>query len=158
MVLSLLAAQGVEFQRLLRPRDVADIIRARNLFQLSSLVPFVLYYLRTSESDTKFPATISFTIRKGPPKVAFAVLWAMGWSIMFRVFRRVGVGSLFGAQMFLTGVLSTLVCSLGQNTLGRLTDSVHFFSAALYMVDHHVLFGFLNTKRKYKVRMPRGRR
>jgi len=66
---------GYKFRSRLSPSDVAQIRKARDYFHLTSLIPLILYYLKTSEERTKFPATISFTIRKGIPRAAHHVLW-----------------------------------------------------------------------------------
>ena len=63
----------------LTARDEELLRSARRLYHACSVVPCLLYYLRTSESPTKFPATISFTIRKGVPRWTHHALWLAGW-------------------------------------------------------------------------------
>lgn len=145
-----LLKQGRTFRSNLTKADISQIVTARNYFHATSLAPCVLYYLKTSETNTKFPATISFTIRKGVPRYAQHILWVAGWSHMYAVFKRCARGRfsrLFVAQMVLTGVITTMICRLGQ---GRLSDKIHFVGAAMYMIDHHILFYYLNTRPLYR--------
>ena len=143
------SSAGRQFRQSLTKRDVRDIILARNSFHISTFLPLLLYHLRVSEPRPKFPATISHSIRKGIPKVAANLFWLVGWTVMISVFlRRSGrLGRYFVIQMFLTGVVTTIVCPLGK---GELSDKIHFVTAGLYMVDHHLLFDFLNTSLSYR--------
>ena len=52
------------------------------------IAPFVLYYLKTSEKISKFPATISFTCRKGIPYLAMAIFWSAGYMILVNIFKK----------------------------------------------------------------------
>lgn len=139
---------GRQFRQSLTQRDIRTIIFARNSFHISTIFPLLLYHLRTSEPNPKFPATISHSIRKGVPKLAANLFWLVGWGAMLSVFvRRGGIGRYFAMQMFVTGVVTTMVCPLGK---GELSDKIHFVTAGLYMVDHHILFDFLNTASLYR--------
>uniref|UniRef100_A0A6S8AS38 Uncharacterized protein n=1 Tax=Aplanochytrium stocchinoi TaxID=215587 RepID=A0A6S8AS38_9STRA len=140
---------GYKFRSRLSPSDVAQIRKARDYFHLTSLIPLILYYLKTSEERTKFPATISFTIRKGIPRAAHHVLWLLGWYSMYDVFHRAGsrFSRLFAIQMWVTGVICTFICQLGQ---GKLSDAIHFVTATMYMIDHVVLFSYLKTRRIFR--------
>lgn len=122
----------------LTARDEELLRSARRLYHACSVVPCLLYYLRTSESPTKFPATISFTIRKGVPRWTHHALWLAGWACMGRVFQSAGSAATrrFAAAMFATGIWTTFIFRLGG---GLLSDAAHLLGAAAYMVDHEVL-------------------
>lgn len=144
-VQSRLDASGVQFRKGLTSADVDQIRLARNIFLTVNVVPILLYYMRTSEAKPKFPATISFCIRKGIPKYAHNLIWLAGWAAMYNVIHRRGgkFEKLFAVQMIMTGIITVFICALGQ---GALSDKIHFYGAGLYMVDHYVLFKLLATK------------
>ena len=56
------------FHQSLDERDLATLKLSRNIFHGSTIIPFLLYHLRLSDAKPLFPATISHTIRKGPPR------------------------------------------------------------------------------------------
>ena len=100
---------------------------ARFIFHCSTAVPFVLYHLRTSESRPLFPHTISWSIRKGWPRLAQHVLWLLGWATFFSALRRTGRSvRLFAAQMVATGIVATIICPVGR---GPVSDKVHFVAS-----------------------------
>ena len=148
---SKLLERGRAFRRALTETDRAEVVQARTLFQLASLLPAVLYYLRIGHRDRppKFPATISWTIRAGLPKWLHYVIWSGGWARMYAIFQRRGDGfaKRFAQQMYATGVITTMLASLGKS---EILDAIHFVGAAAYMIDHHILFYYLNTKRIYR--------
>lgn len=53
----------------------------------------------------------------------------------------------FTVQMYLTGLWTTQLLSLGK---GRLSDAAHFLGAGVYMVDHIVIMHLMNMKVKYR--------
>jgi hypothetical protein len=75
----------------------------------------------------------------------------MGWAVMYATVRpritHVPWLKFFFAQMYLTGVNTTFLFSVGQ---GKLYDQIHTVGALLYMVDHHILFYLLRTKWIYR--------
>ena len=147
---STLLARGRAFRRALTATDRAEVVQARTLFQLASVLPTALYYAKLSkDKHPKFPATISWTIRAGLPKWCHYVLWSAGWYRMWGIFRRRGDGfaKMFAKQMYATGVVTTMLASLGKS---EALDVVHFVGASAYMVDHHILFYYLNTKSVYR--------
>ena len=112
-------------------------------------VPAVLYYLGTSESKTKFPATISFTIRKGIPKWAQHMIWMRGWWHTYAVLSKKGrFTSIFSKQMIATGIVATWLFPVGKS---EAVDRVHFVTSALYMIDHICLLQLLGIRSIYKV-------
>ena len=79
--------------------------------------PNAYYYRVGSERGErrKFPATISYTIRKGPAKYSNICLWSIGWAMMWRVFRRRGdiLARSFAVQMYSAGFLAVAVFPVG---------------------------------------------
>jgi hypothetical protein len=144
-------AEGADFRSRLSPQDLKGIQRARFLFHSCSILPPLIYYWgkTTEDKPTKFPASISFTIRKGAPQRAQLLLWTAGWIYMFRIIRQAGSDVLqkFSIKMFLTGVWTTVVFRLGGN---HFSNMIHFFGAGWYMVDHIVLLKILKTRPMYR--------
>lgn len=141
-----IASEGQSFcSNLQHPQDINTIKLARFLFHSCSLVPPILYYSGTVETPPKFPATISYTIRKGLPQKAQMVLWMSGWACMYHVIRKRSslLVRRFCTKMFLTGIWTTVVFRLGQ---GPVHDVCHAVGAAVYMLDHAVLLKILNTR------------
>jgi hypothetical protein len=147
----LIDKEGIAFRARLVPRDVQDIRLARYLFHACSIVPPLLYYFGTTpiDSPSKFPASISFTIRKGPPKHAQLLLWVAGWAMLGRVIRRAESTLLqkFTLKMILTGIWTTQLFRLGRNTF---SDAMHFGGAGIYMLDHIVFLKLLKTRPKFQ--------
>ena len=141
----ILDKEGKSFRSNLQPQDVQTIKLARLLFHSCSVIPAILYYAGTVERPPKFPATISYTIRKGWPQKAQLILWMSGWACMFRVIKQRSSSLIrkFCTQMFWTGVWTTCVFKVGR---GPISDKCHFVGAATYMLDHMVLFKVLNTR------------
>lgn len=141
---------GRNFRAKLTEEDVAQMRLARDIFHLGAIVPPILYYLRFSEAKPKFPATISWTIRKGYPKRVQHIIWSTGWLLMYRVLRRAGDAFIkaFAKQMFATGVVCTWIAALDQNAI---LDKVHFATAGLYMFDHSVLCELVAMRRPFKI-------
>ena len=76
------------FHHTLDERDLATLKLSRNIFHASTFLPFLLYHLRLSDEKPLFPATISHTIRKGPPRWAQHALWLAGWGALMKIFWR----------------------------------------------------------------------
>jgi len=144
-----LEAEGSALCDRLTPRDIRQLHRARALFHACSIIPCALYYFGTSERPTKFPATISFTIRKGVPRWAHHVLWAAGWACMGEVIRNAGSQWVqrFTASMVATGVWTVVVFRLGH---GRVSDLAHFIGAGVYMLDHEMLCSVFKVDTRYR--------
>lgn len=130
-----------EWQAGLRRPDVDAIRSAKHLFLLSFFIPPLAYYTKGipffEDSDQKFPATISWTIRRGLPKYLHHLFWINGWVLMLRMLVRRFFAArsqsakkaawkvlVFGLQMFCTGVVSIVLYPVGQNN-GQ-NDRVHF--------------------------------
>lgn len=138
-------SEGVAFRAALTLEDVQMIKMARLLFHTASVVPPMFYYFLAPFEYPKFPATISFTIRKGPSQKAQLLLWTAGWACMGKVLKSAGSKWVqrFSAQMWLTGIWTTVLFRLGRDPL---SDVAHFFGAGAYMADHIVLLRLLNTR------------
>jgi hypothetical protein len=146
-----LSAQATaNFRAVLSPAEIAQMAIARNLFHASWAVPLILYAL-TEKRPRLFPMSISWTIRRGVPRLLNNALWTAGWTILLATVIQAtgGFGAIprFVAQMFATGALATILCPLGSGK--RLQDAVHWVAALVYMVDHVVMFGVLGMKRGF---------
>ena len=80
----LFAVSAASFHGSLGARDVALLRLAQRLFLGNNALSLVLYYGLEASPDgragtTKFPATISWTIRRGLPKWTNLALWSAGW-------------------------------------------------------------------------------
>lgn len=141
------------FHGSLDERDRQALKLSRNIFHASTFLPLLLYHLRTSEAKPLFPATISHSIRKGPPRWTQHALWLAGWGLLMKTFWRPagpphltdGRGKkaltsaelrnlrIYSSCMFLCGVISIIVCPLGKS---KKTDRTHFFTAGTYIACH----------------------
>lgn len=138
-------SEGVAFRAALTLEDVQMIKTARLLFHTASVVPPMFYYFLAPFEYPKFPATISFTIRKGPSQKAQLLLWTAGWACMGKVLKSAGSKWVqrFSTQMWLTGIWTTVLFRLGRDPL---SDVAHFVGAGAYMADHIVLLRLLKTR------------
>ena len=108
----------------------------QNFFYYTFWVPAVVYYFFDPDSDRRFPATISHTIRCGPAKWTHHALWLSGWACVLTGMRLAGEALLWQAfawQMVLTGVAAIVVFPVGESALG---NAVHYAASLAYMVDH----------------------
>jgi hypothetical protein len=140
------------FHANLTDEDLVLLREGQRLFLLCQFLPMVYYYLSPVagfpiDAPVKFPASISHTIRKGPPKYLHHVLWLLGWWKTYSALNlhaeSDSYAHLFLVQMVLTGVVCVILFPVGQR--GTLSDAVHFVSAFFYMLDHIVLFSFVGT-------------
>ena len=145
--LSGLAAKTAAFRTALAPADISRIKLARDVFQCSWLLPLGLYFL-LEPPPRRWPITISWTIRKGLPKLAHHTCWLAGWLLFVTAARHAGDAliSAFMLSMFLTGALAIILCPIGQSPL---QDKIHWVASLLYMADHAIVFGILGTPTIY---------
>jgi len=68
---------------------------------------------------------------------------------MFRVVRGAGnrMVKLFALQMFTTGIISVVLCPLGKS---EMRNKIHAITAAMYMIDHFVLFDLFRTPKRFR--------
>jgi len=133
----------------LNPHQLWLIKAGRNTFLFCQVVPQLLYYLRYSEKNPRFPATISYTIRKGLPRWLHGFSWTLGWGLTLsgmlphsnRAIR------LYMLQMVLTGVINIL---FPVESGGAYEHKIHYWTAAMYLADHYWLFEILNEKAVYR--------
>jgi len=133
----------------LNPQQLWLIKAGRNTFLFCQVVPQLLYYLRYSDKSPRFPATISWTIRKGPPRWLHCVSWILGWGLTLsgmlpRSNRAIRVYML---QMVLTGIINIL---FPVDSGGAYEHKIHYWTAAMYLADHYWLFEILNEKAIYR--------
>ena len=142
-----LASRAVAFRAALAPADIWTICLARDVFQAAWIVPLALY-LEFEPRPRKWPITISWTIRRGVPKLAHHTCWVLGWLLfVFAASRaRDVLVSAFLAQMFVTGFLAVILCPVG---VSPLQDKIHWIASLLYIADHAVAFGILGTAPAY---------
>jgi len=154
-------AEGSELRKSVTSDDVLILKRARLLFHLCSILPPLTYYFSRGylavDRPPKFPATISFTIRKGLPKKIQTILWAGGWALMYRLIHR---RTKHASQHFYSSLLrrytlqmiGTGVCTIELFPLGKsdTADIFHFMGAAKYMLDHIILMDVLKMKPLYR--------
>jgi hypothetical protein len=125
---------------------------AQKIFLTQSFLNLLLYYtgFGVDGKNTKFPATISFTIRGGIPMYSNLIVWTAGWGQMFRVLLSKGdtVAKIFAGQMYLVGLSTVYLFPVGS---GGVLDQIHGAFAGLYFVYHVVLFKYLRTRTPYQV-------
>ena len=138
------ASHAVALRAALTPADLASMGFARDLFQASWAVPLAIY-AALEPRPRRFPMSISWTIRKGVPKLVHHILWLSGWALLAATLMRTGdvFVARFALQMFATGALTVIICPLSGR---RVQDAIHWVSALVYMCDHVVMFGVLGTK------------
>jgi len=169
--------EGKLFRKNITSKDMKTLKLARLWFHLCSLIPmFVYYYFGVIDKPPKFPATISFTIRKGITKKLSFVTWIIGWSCVYNVIQRRCGGrpsSLFSSLlpklycnstttkpssslitnfitcMIGTGLWTTQLFPIGRDTL---SDVFHFCGASIYMIQHIVLMDVLKMKSSHRRR------
>ena len=145
--LSTLTAHTAAFRAALAPVDIAQVALARDVFQASWILPLGLYFL-FEPAPRKWPITISWTIRKGVPKLVHHACWLSGWLLFVAAGARVGdtLVTAFLVSMFVTGALSVILCPIG---VSPLKDKIHWVASLLYMVDHAIVFSILGTKASF---------
>ena len=131
--------------------DVRRLQLAKRIFLANSGLNAALYYggLSPDGRKVKFPATISWTVRRALPQKSNLLFWSAGWYLVGSVFARRGdrLARLFGLQMYCVGVVTLGICPVGASPL---QDQVHFVAAGLYFVYHCVLFEYVRTRRTYQ--------
>ena len=143
------AAHGAAFKAALSPADLDQLLLARGCFHAAWLAPLALYTV-LEPRPRLFPMSVSWTVRRGLPRVVHQACWVAGWALFVgTAVRSTGRSfvSGFAAQMFATGAVATIACPLGSGR--RLQDAVHWFAALLYITDHTVLFGLLSMPRRF---------
>jgi len=155
-----IANEGRSFRSELRrqPRAVENFKLARFIFHASSVVTPLLYYAKAGtvvDTPPKFPATISYTIRKGLPKQVHFLMCIAGWAAMFPVLRRCSTPwvQCFFAQMLLLGLWATQIFPLNNNNglvPEFVNDVCHFFGAVAYLVYQVVAMRLINIQPLYR--------
>ena len=150
--LTIFSSSSTSFFTSLTRTDASLIKSAQTIFLSQSVINLFLYYLGygIDGNNTKFPATISFTIRAGLPFYSNLILWSSGWIQMFRVLLSKGdkVAKIFAAQMYLVGLSTVYFFPVG---ISEKKDQIHGSFAGLYFVYHIVLFKYLRTTFQYQM-------
>ena len=135
-----------QFFNRLTKKDARLIKSAQRIFLSNVLINLILYYqgYGVDGNNTKFPATISYTIRGGLPLYTNLLVWTAGWRQMMRVWFSKGdqIARTFAVQMYLVGFSTVYVFPVGQ---GGWKDQVHGILAGLYFIYHGVMFKYLRT-------------
>lgn len=151
-ILTIFSSSSTSFFTSLTRTDASLIKSAQTIFLSQSVINLFLYYLGygIDGNNTKFPATISFTIRAGLPFYSNLILWSSGWIQMFRVLLSKGdkVAKIFAAQMYLVGLSTVYFFPVG---ISEKKDQIHGSFAGLYFVYHIVLFKYLRTTFQYQM-------
>ena len=140
---------GHRFRAGLSVNDVAAIRTARNIFIVSQILPTVAYF--AFDASPRFPCSISFSVRRGLPRVLQEASWLYGWWLMANVMLSAQSAfiSFFTMQMFITGFIGVCIFRLGDGS--RLTALIHQYAAGLYMADHVVLCEVLAIAKGYRI-------
>lgn len=114
------------------PSARADLRAAQQLFLATWALPTLAYYLGRERA---FPATISWTIRVGWPKLLHHVLWLSGWACTAR-----GVSEAEGqtglglcAAMVSVGVVAVVLAPIGRS---QQQDHIHHAASLAYIILH----------------------
>ena len=139
--------RGTAFRAALDPADVSQLVVAQTLFHGSWLLPLILY-AALEPRPRLLPMSISWTIRRGIPRLVHHCCYVAGWLLLLATCRRAvgndGLVTYFALQMFATGVFASIVCPLGSGR--RVQDAVHWLAAFIYIADHVFLFAFLGVQ------------
>ena len=98
-------------------------LQIAQIFFLSTFVlPTLVYYSVDPSSDRRFPATISWTIRRGAAKVIHHLLWLAGWACVIYALRRGGETQ--GWVIFAVFMVAERM------------DAIHYAASAAYTLLH----------------------
>mmetsp|Transcript_31921 Transcript_31921/g.76255 ORF Transcript_31921/g.76255 Transcript_31921/m.76255 type:complete len:213 (+) Transcript_31921:250-888(+) len=130
----------------------ARLAAAQQCFFAVFVIPPLLYYaLRNPDPAPRFPATISWQVRAGPPKWAHHALWGLGWTNALLACYRSTLSSFamfFHLKMFAAGVVAIVLAPIGQS---ETMDKVHYISALVYMIDHSVMAFYWHVDFSYQL-------
>ena len=142
-------AEGQRFRSGLSLESISSLRNARFCFLCSQYLPMLLYYMRTSEQQLKFPASLSYTTSRGLPRFACLLLWLVGWYFFIRILDWSADLAIlaFAAQMLLTAGISAWSNQPNQT---RHHDLIHMGAATLYILDHIWLMELVGMKSIYK--------
>ena len=114
-------------------------------FYATFVVPTLIYYCAPAwlrpDPSPRFPATISYTIRRGLPKWVHHTIWLGGWHCVLGAHAGPArpLGRAFLCQMVATGVVATVLAPCGHTVP---LDALHYLGAFFYMVDHIALLRY----------------
>jgi hypothetical protein len=112
-------------------------LQIAQIFFLSTFVlPTLVYYSVDPSSDRRFPATISWTIRRGAAKVIHHLLWLAGWACVIYALRRGGETQgwvIFAVFMVAVGIVAVVLSPIG---CSERMDAIHYAASAAYTLLH----------------------
>ena len=152
MLPAILSNSANQFFKRLTKKDARLIRNAQRIFLSNVFLNLILYYqgCGVDGNNTKFPATISYTIRGGLPLYTNLLVWTAGWRQMMRVWFSKGdqMARTFAVQMYLVGFSTVYLFPVGQ---GGWRDQVHGALAGLYFIYHGVMFKYLRTTTPFQI-------
>ena len=143
-------AAGEEFRGSLSDADGRLVSLAKDLFLISLFAPLILYYVAGPDAGIpRFPVTISWTIRKGPPKWIQHAVWLSGWAVLLFLHFKTGdaVGFTFALQFVFVGIQALVVHPVGVNWR---VSKVHHQASAVYILDHIAFLSYYNVQPLYR--------
>ena len=114
----------------------AGLRTAQGFFLATLILPAAVFYGIDPSSDRKFPATISWQIRRGTPKILHHITWLAGWGWVLDTLRRIGearVWLIFAVIMVSVGVVAVVLAPVDGS---KRQDAVHYAASAAYIVLH----------------------
>ena len=133
-----LAERGTECVDEFDSGDAQAMFVSKGLWHLSTVLPLLWYLAGMVDKTPRFPATISWTVRKGSGSVLFHAFWVAGWLNFLRPLLRheacrgaVPLGA--SLQMWATGIVAISLSPVG---VSDAVDTRHHVTSAKYMVDH----------------------
>ena len=112
-------------------------LQVAQLFFLSTFVaPTLVYYSTEPRADRRFPATISWTIRRGTSKFLHHALWLAGWACVINALQRSGetrAWVAFALFMVSVGIVAVVLSPIG---FSERMDTIHNAASAAYMLLH----------------------
>ncbi|GBG32832.1 Hypothetical Protein FCC1311_090572 [Hondaea fermentalgiana] len=135
--------------RLWTAMDARQLALSQRYFLMAQWVPCAMYYAGLGgDKPAVFPATISFTIRKGWPKWAHHVLWTMGWLKVALLVRKARTDvKLRTLGTYVHGLFAVVIFHLSAD---ERRNKLHGIFAALYMAEHWFLMRLLGHAAWYK--------
>jgi len=140
-----------EFHAHLSADDLVQLQEGQWWFIACQFIPMAWYYVVGPDRPAKFPATISHTMRRGPPKWIHHVCWLMAWWRCYSALSNHAsdpLSQFFLFQMIVTGITAVFLFPVGVDAA---TDRVHFVSSLLYMIDHIIMFYYVGTTLPYRL-------
>ena len=146
----MIAASGRACLESLTRSELSSLRHGQKAFFGALFLPIIVSHVSVffGCERPRFPATISWTTRRGLPFYCFAVCWLVGWFEMHQACKRCPGGTSFIVQMVMLGIVALFLAPIG---VSRFQDIVHHVASLFYMVDHVVLIVYLQMRPLYGV-------